>query len=970
MPSLARKLLIFAAVDGLLLQPLAPKGQRPPPAAKIAYNDAENSIRPVTNNGAEDNEDDGRCFEAFGVVGLLNVSNTSFLISITRRQQVAQIQGKAVYVITEVALTPLASRKEAGASIKQTRVALEKGTIDGHENDESDSEDERSTGTDDIDDDELQPTTISPSKASHKKTTSVAEDVLTRKGNFGKFAQEWFSKRGWTVDQKSNLKPNPSTTALKSPKGSEDDEDPLQANEDAAQDPDAQQVLQDESKGPVEVAKALLPKLLRTTQLYMGSSKSFYFSYDHDLTRSLSNQNSSNSDLPLHQKVDPLYFWNRHIVQPFIDAGQSTFVLPLLQGFVGQRAFQMDTDPPQAILGLDGTGTKSSMEMVDLSPRISEDGNVANADGAAGGILERGRGFRHRDTVKTYSLTLISRRSVKRAGLRYLRRGIDDSGHTANGVETEQLMTELEWKPTSKMYSFVQLRGSVPIYFSQSPYSFKPVPQIQHSAETNYEAFVKHFENVTERYGRVQVASLVEKHGPEAIVGDQFEKFAQRLNESGGIRGSPVGFEWFDFHSACRGMKFENVSLLMDKLGDTLDSFGYTVTTDGTLESKQTGVLRTNCMDCLDRTNVVQNYMGKRALEQQLKDEGIDVTLQLDQAMQWFNILWADNGDAVSRQYASTAAMKGDFTRTRKRDYRGALTDMGISISRFYSGIVNDFFTQAAIDFLLGNLTAVVFEDFETSMMSRDPAVSMQKMRQQAIEACQKLVVADEHEEFIGGWTLLAPQVPNTIKSTPFEETILLLTDSGLYSCRFDWNIEKVSSFERVSLDHILTIKYGTYITSTLSASQTDEQRNIGFVVTYQAGKNDIARVNTRSMANVSRIDMDSLGGRATSPPPKGLAALIGRPTTPANRVLAFKAISTRSAVTGEGNENGLSELEQIRGICAEIERMILLGQVSEVGTEKKRIVENADVISLNEARKSTGLLEQLGHSFKKLIWA
>jgi hypothetical protein len=251
--------------------------------------------------------------------------------------------------------------------------------------------------------------------------------------------------------------------------------------------------------------------------------------------------------------------------------------------------------------------------------------------------------------------------------------------------------------------------------------------------------------------------------------------------------------------------------------------------------------------------------------------------------------------------------------------------------------------------------------------MSRDPAVSMKKMRQQAIEACQKLVVADDHEEFIGGWTLLAPQVPNTIKSTPFEETILLLTDSGLYSCRFDWNIEKVSSFERVSLEHIVNIKYGTYITSTLSASQADEQRNIGFVVTYKVGKNDIARVNTRSMANVYRLDMDSFGERA---PPKGLAALIGRPATPVNRVLAFKALSTRSAVTAEGGDNHPSESEQVRGICSEIERMILLGTVSEVGSEKKRIVEAGEIISLNDARKSTGLLEQLGHSFKKLIWA
>jgi hypothetical protein len=247
--------------------------------------------------------------------------------------------------------------------------------------------------------------------------------------------------------------------------------------------------------------------------------------------------------------------------------------------------------------------------------------------------------------------------------------------------------------------------------------------------------------------------------------------------------------------------------------------------------------------------------------------------------------------------------------------------------------------------------------------------VSMQKMRQQAIEACQKQVVADEHEEFIGGWTLLTPQVPNTIKSTPFEESILLLTDSGLYSCRFDWNMEKPRSYERVSLEHILSIKYGTYITSTLSASQADEQRNVGFVVSYKAGKNDIARVNTRSMANVSRMDMDLLGGTSTSPATSGLAALIGRPTSPANRVLALKALSSKSAVA-EGNESHLSEIEQVRGICSEIERMILLGQVLEVGSEKRRLIESGDIINLNEARKSTGLLERLGHSFKKLIWA
>ena len=287
------------------------------------------------------------------------------------------------------------------------------------------------------------------------------------------------------------------------------------------------------------------------------------------------------------------------------------------------------------------------------------------------------------------------------------------------------------------------------------------------------------------------------------------------------------------------------------------------------------------------------------------------------------------------------------------------------------SRIVNDYFSQAAIDFLLGNVSSLVFEDFEANMMSGDPAVSMQKMRQQAIEMCQKLVVADEHEEFIGGWTLLTPQVSNTIKSMPFEESVLLLTDAGLYCCRFDWNIEKVSSFERVDLQHIVGLKYGTYITSTLSASQADEKRNVGFVVTYKAGANDIERVNTRSMSTVqSRDEADLLGGTSiTSPNPTGLASLLARQSAPASRVLALKALPSISALP-DAHDVRVSEIEQVKTICFEIERVVLHAQVVEAGTERKSLVESGDIITLSEARKSTGLLEQLGHSLKKMVWA
>lgn len=191
------------------------------------------------------------------------------------------------------------------------------------------------------------------------------------------------------------------------------------------------------------------------------------------------------------------------------------------------------------------------------------------------------------------------------------------------------------------------------------------------------------------RYGDVQIALLVDRKGGEAEIGRKYEEHTKQLNAEDVIAGRKLGFEWFDFHAACRGMKFENVSILMDALGAKLDEFGETTELNSIIEKTQSGILRTNCMDCLDRTNVVQSATGQRALEKQLKAEGIEVDLLTDTSTQWFNTLWADNGDAISRQYSSTAALKGDFTRTRRRNYRGAINDLGLTLSRYYNNIVN-----------------------------------------------------------------------------------------------------------------------------------------------------------------------------------------------------------------------------------------------------------------------------------------
>lgn len=69
MPGLVRKLLIIAAVDGLVLQPLAQRGQRPAPAAKIAYKDTSIGPALTEGSGGSDGSGSGKSFESFGIIG-------------------------------------------------------------------------------------------------------------------------------------------------------------------------------------------------------------------------------------------------------------------------------------------------------------------------------------------------------------------------------------------------------------------------------------------------------------------------------------------------------------------------------------------------------------------------------------------------------------------------------------------------------------------------------------------------------------------------------------------------------------------------------------------------------------------------------------------------------------------------------------------------------------------------------------
>ncbi|XP_069028117.1 phosphatidylinositol-3-phosphatase SAC1-B [Embiotoca jacksoni] len=313
---------------------------------------------------------------------------------------------------------------------------------------------------------------------------------------------------------------------------------------------------------------------------------------------------------------------------------------------------------------------------------------------------------------KVFEWAIVSRRSCFRAGVRYYIRGIDSEGHAANYVETEQIMQH-----SSAKASFVQTRGSIPFYWSQRPnLKYKPKPQISKTVN-HLDGLQRHFDSQIIIYGRQVILNLINQKGSEKPLELAFDKMVTSLGNG------MIKYVAFDFHKECSQMRWHRLELLLDMVSETQEDFGYfLVDADGKVLQNQEGTFRSNCMDCLDRTNVIQNLLARRSLQSQLQRMGVlHVNQQVEEQADFekmYKNAWADNADACAKQYAGTGALKTDFTRTGKRTQWGLVMDGWNSMIRYYKNNFSDGFRQDSIDLFLGNY-GVDEADWTTPL--RDP---------------------------------------------------------------------------------------------------------------------------------------------------------------------------------------------------------------------------------------------------------
>ncbi|KAL9943732.1 hypothetical protein ACHAP6_007043 [Verticillium nonalfalfae] len=333
-------------------------------------------------------------------------------------------------------------------------------------------------------------------------------------------------------------------------------------------------------------------------------------------------------------------------------------------------------------------------------------------------------------------LTVISRLSCRRAGTRFNSRGIDDDGNVANFVETETTY----WSPRGTLFSFSQVRGSVPLFWEQAA-DLLPGKQnisITRSPEGTQPAFNKHFQDLEHAYGAVHVVNLLSEEKPGEA---QLSKLYHN-----GVRHSPLSQvgqnqsqdhallreTHYDFHAETRGAAgYESARNIRRYIENSTEGFAYYLAeeTDDVADDnrslttvngaprmvvllQQEGVFRTNCLDCLDRTNLIQTLISSMAMESFLGQRGEYATSDF-----WMrhSTLWADNGDALSKIYAGTGALKSSYTRTGKMSLAGAVADMRKSMQRLYHNNFTDAAKQTTIDRLLGRLVG------QTPMHIYDP---------------------------------------------------------------------------------------------------------------------------------------------------------------------------------------------------------------------------------------------------------
>ncbi|KAG6003831.1 hypothetical protein E4U54_000624 [Claviceps lovelessii] len=407
----------------------------------------------------------------------------------------------------------------------------------------------------------------------------------------------------------------------------------------------------------------------------MDLTKSFYYSYSYDITTTLQQnikreRENLSKGLPpsLDDDLNTMFIWNSYLLEPAIKGMSAAYdwCRPIIHGYVDQAAL--------SIYG------------------------------------------------RTAHITVIARRSRHFAGARFLKRGANDKGYVANDVETEQIVSESLTtsfhSPGPRLFcnpqytSYVQHRGSIPLYWTQDSTGVTPKPPIElNLVDPFYGAASMHFDNLFKRYGApIYVVNLIkskERQPRESKLLQEYTHAIKYLNQFLPPDKKIIHKAW-DMSRASKvrgGDVIGNLELIAESVVTTTGFFQNG--DDRTSQMQiQNGIGRTNCIDCLDRTNAAQFVIGKKALGYQLHALGILNNTSVDydtDAVNLFTHMWHDHGDTIAVQYGGSQLVNTMETYRKINQWTSHSRDMIESFKRYYNNSFLDSQRQEAYNLFLGN---------------------------------------------------------------------------------------------------------------------------------------------------------------------------------------------------------------------------------------------------------------------------
>ncbi|MEQ2294074.1 Synaptojanin-1 [Ameca splendens] len=279
---------------------------------------------------------------------------------------------------------------------------------------------------------------------------------------------------------------------------------------------------------------------------------------------------------------------------------------------------------------------------------------------------------------------IFSRLSSERAGTRFNVRGTNDDGQVANFVETEQVIFL-----DDRISSFIQIRGSIPLFWEQPGIQVgSHRVKLSRGFEANAPAFERHFTALRRLYGKQVIINLLGSKEGEHMLSKAFQSHLKALEHA-----TAVKMVNFDYHQNVRGGKTDKLSsVLKPQLSKFIDDCGFFFYSgEKGIVRTQGGTIRSNCLDCLDRTNSVQAFFALEMLPKQLEQMGLTEKPQLVARFQEvFRTMWSANGDSISKIYAGTGALDG----------KAKLKDGARSVTRTIQNNFFDTSKQEAIDIL------------------------------------------------------------------------------------------------------------------------------------------------------------------------------------------------------------------------------------------------------------------------------